>query len=361
VLLLVSPQASGRVEEEPLRFTLAAPKANILPPMPWRRSAGVAPRRRRSSDPDPLRYLHCEDLLSSAAQGAAAAHPRTAGDAIGRGLASASARYRVGGNDLLACRWGECAPAELLLVESLRQYVASLPPARTGWLRAPRSDRGTRPDGAARVACREFGRWSASRAGWRCRAASSATGRRRPGPAADAIPGPVASATRRALVADHRRDQPEIAGRVGYESTRPSAGRSKRGLGEPPATWRASRAEPRQFVSRCLAHGRGRRGRASLHRERRATRSASRWDLPLAADPQRLVGSDVRDADHEHEVMAAATDQHCTTARPPARVSGICHGFACLRTRGLTATTTVNPVPTRRGSSTAISPRIAPL
>jgi AraC-like DNA-binding protein len=216
------------------------PIASLLPPTPWlappilRHGGGGAPTRILCG------YLQCEDLLFQPLLKALPPliHVRPATRA-GTAWLRASARYAL--EESLSWRMAGSSARlpELLLVESLRQHVASLPPARTGWLAALRDPVVGQALMLLHASPAES--WTVALLARRVAVSRTVLGDR-----FSAVLGQppmrYLAQWRLQLAAHLLRTTgdtvPEIAGRVGYESGAAFSRAFKRGLGEPPASWR---------------------------------------------------------------------------------------------------------------------------
>jgi len=128
----------------------------------------------------------------------------------------------------------------LLLTECLRQYVTALPSARTGWLAALRDPVVGHALMLLHASPAES--WTVARLARRVAVSRSVLGDR----FATVLGQPPMRylAQWRLQLAAHMlrttaETVPEIAGRVGYESDAAFSRAFKRGLGEPPASWRS--------------------------------------------------------------------------------------------------------------------------
>jgi AraC family transcriptional regulator, alkane utilization regulator len=217
------------------------PVAQLLPPLPWTRMPELRIDGGGTATRIVCGYLHCEDLLFHPLLRALPplihVQPTTA--PAGEWL-RASARYalaeagRPGGA-------GARLP-ELLLVDCLRQHLRRLPGARTGWLAALRDPVVGRALLLLHQAPAE--RWTVERLARRAAVSRTVLGERF---AAVLGEPPMRYLTqwRLQLAAHLLRSTPatlpEIAGQVGYESEAAFSRAFKRGLGAPPAAWRAAR------------------------------------------------------------------------------------------------------------------------
>jgi AraC-like DNA-binding protein len=211
------------------------PIAALLPKAPWRgiavlrHGAGGAPTRILCG------YLHCRDLLFQPLLKALPPliHVRPPTPSASEWL-RASARYA------LESQGAAGRLPELLLVECLRQYVASLPPARTGWLAALRDP----VVGHALMLLHESpgADWTVERLARQVAVSRSVLGERF-GAVLGQPPMRYLALWRLQLAAHLLRTTgetlPQIAGRIGYESEAAFSRAFKRGLGEPPAAWRS--------------------------------------------------------------------------------------------------------------------------
>jgi AraC-like DNA-binding protein len=225
----------------PVRFD------RLVPPLPWR----TPPVVRHGSGGAPTRilcgYLNCHDLLFHPVLKALPKliHVRPATRYAAAWL-SASAHYALE----KPSSWNRSGAAaqlpELLLVECLRQYVAGLPPERTGWLAALRDP----VVGRALVLLHEAPAesWTVARLARQVAVSRTVLGERFASVLGD--PPMRYLAQWRLQLASHllgttMETIPEIAARVGYESDAAFSRAFKRGLGVPPASWRMkSRAVP---------------------------------------------------------------------------------------------------------------------
>jgi len=222
------------------RETRPVPIASILPPMPWR----APPVLRHGGGGAPTRilcgYLHCEDLLFQPLLKALPPliHVQPATRSAAAWL-RASARYALEETTSWRAAGMSARLPELLLVECLRQYVASLPPARTGWLAALRDPIVGQALMVLHASPAES--WTVARLARRVAVSRSVLGDRFAGVLGQP-PMRYLAQWRLQLAAHLLRTTaetvPEIAGRVGYESDAAFSRAFKRGLGEPPATWR---------------------------------------------------------------------------------------------------------------------------
>ncbi|HTO97304.1 MAG TPA: AraC family transcriptional regulator [Myxococcales bacterium] len=245
---VVLPYGDRHLMGQPLG-TKPVPIASLLPPLPWpappvlRHGGGGADTRILCG------YLHCEDLLFQPFLEALPAliHVRPPTPAAAEWL-RASARYAL--EDPASWRTVGLAARlpELLFVECLRQYVAALPPARTGWLAALR-------DPVVGPALKALHTSPAQ--GWTVEmlARRAATSRTVLGERFAALLGQPPMrylAQWRLQLAAHllrttAETLPAIAGRVGYESEASFSRAFKRSVGEPPAFFRSrSREGPLQ-------------------------------------------------------------------------------------------------------------------
>jgi len=215
------------------------PVAQLLPPPPWT----TMPLMRHGGGGSPTRilcgYLHCEDLLFHPLLRALPplihVQPATAPAAE---WLRASARYALAE----AGKGGGSSARlpELLLVDCLRQYIERLPATRTGWLAALRDPVVGRALSLLHEAPAE--RWTVEQLARRVAVSRTVLGERF---AAVLGAPPMRYLTQwRLQLAAHRLRStsatiPEIAGRVGYESEAAFSRAFKRGLGLPPAAWRA--------------------------------------------------------------------------------------------------------------------------
>lgn len=217
------------------------PIASLLPPLPWT----TPPVLRHGGDGAPTRilcgYLHCEDLLFQPLLKALPPliHVRPATPS-GMEWLRASARYALEGIGSPRAAGPGARLPEMLLIESLRQYVAALPPARTGWLAALRDPVVGRALLLLHAAPAES--WTVDRLARRVATSRTVLGERFA--ALLAQPPMRYLAQWRLQVAAHylrtsAETLPEIAARVGYESEAAFSRAFKRGLGKPPASWRA--------------------------------------------------------------------------------------------------------------------------
>jgi AraC-like DNA-binding protein len=185
-------------------------------------------------------YLHCEDLLFQPLLRALPPliHVRPQTRAAAAWL-RASARYAL--QETLSWRTAGISARlpELLLIECLRQHVASLPPARTGWLAALRDP--IVGQALMLLHASPAGSWTVSRLAREVAVSRSVLGDRfaavlgQP-PMRDLAQWRLQLAAH--LLRTTADTLPQIAGRVGYESDAAFSRAFKRGLGEAPASWR---------------------------------------------------------------------------------------------------------------------------
>jgi AraC family transcriptional regulator, alkane utilization regulator len=226
------------------------PVGKLLPPPPW---TSIPFMRSGPGGPDTTRilcgYLHCEDLLFHPLLRALPPliHVRPTTHDAAEWL-QASARYTLAE----ASRGGTPSARlpELLLVDCLRQYLQSLPPARTGWLAALRDPVVGRALSLLHQAPAEV--WTVGRLARRVGVSRTVLGERFA--AVLAVPPMRYLAHWRLQVASHllrstSATLPEVASRVGYESEAAFSRAFKRGLGLPPAAWRARRLHDREGLA----------------------------------------------------------------------------------------------------------------
>ena len=237
---VVLPYGDRHVMGQPVG-TQPVPIATLLPPLPWR----TFPVVRHGGGGPPTRilcgYLHCEDLLFhpllKALPPLIHVRPSTASAAD---WLRASARYALEEvTSRLAAGLGARLP-ELLLVESIRQYVAALPPARTGWLAALRDP----VVGSALVLLHASPAesWTVARLARRVATSRSVLGERFTallGQPPMRYLGQWRLQLAAHLLRTTAQTLPAIAGRVGYESEAAFSRAFKRSLGRPPASFRA--------------------------------------------------------------------------------------------------------------------------
>ena len=220
------------------------PVGKLLPPPPWT----SLPIMRNGLQGPATRilcgYLHCEDLLFHPLLRALPplihVQPATRD---GAEWLRASARYTVAE----AGRGGTPSARlpELLLVDCLRQYLESLTPARTGWLAALHDEVVGRALSFLHQAPADA--WTVERLA-RCVGVSRTVLGERFAAVLGLPPMQYLTHWRLQLASHLLRSTsatlPEIAGRVGYESEAAFSRAFKRGLGLPPAAWRARRQGP---------------------------------------------------------------------------------------------------------------------
>jgi AraC-like DNA-binding protein len=214
------------------------PVARLLPPLPWKampvmRHEGGGSRTRILCG-----YLDCQDLLFHPFLRALPPLIHVKPASAQADWLRASAHYTVEE----AARGGTPSARlpELLLVDCLRQYLERLPSPRTGWLAALRDPVVGRALALLHEAPAD--RWTVAGLARRVAVSRSVLGER----FATVLGEPPMRylAKWRLQLASHllrssTATLPEIAGRVGYESEAAFSRAFKRGLGLPPATWRA--------------------------------------------------------------------------------------------------------------------------
>lgn len=222
------------------RDTEPVPIASIVPPMPWR----TPPIVRHGGGGAPTRilcgYLHCEDLLFQPLLKALPPliHVQPATRSAAEWL-RASAQYALEKATSRRATGLSARLPELLLVECMRQYVAALPPARTGWLAALRDPIVGQALMLLHASPAES--WTVPLLARRLAVSRSVLGERFA--AVLGQPPMRYLAQWRLQLAAHllrttAETMPGIAGRVGYQSEAAFSRAFKRGLGEPPASWR---------------------------------------------------------------------------------------------------------------------------
>jgi AraC-like DNA-binding protein len=229
------------------RLSQPVPFGRLVPPLPWR----TPPVVRHGNGGEATRilcgYLNCQDLLFHPVLKALPklVHVRPATRSAAAWL-SATAHYALEKTS----SWNPSAAGaqlpEFLLVECLRQYVAALPPERTGWLAALRDP----VVGCALVLLHgaPAESWTVARLAREVGTSRSVLGDRFAAMLGE--PPMRYLAQWRLQVASHllgttAETIPEIAARVGYESDAAFSRAFKRGLGAPPASWRTkARATP---------------------------------------------------------------------------------------------------------------------
>ncbi|OLC49009.1 MAG: hypothetical protein AUH82_01380 [Chloroflexi bacterium 13_1_40CM_4_65_13] len=236
---VVLPYGDRHVMGHP-RETEAVPIANLLPPRPW----GAPPIVRQGKGGAPTRilcgYLHCEDLLFQPLLKALPPliHVQPATRAGAEWL-RASARYALEETPTWRAAGLTARLPELLLVECLREYVSALPQARTGWLAALRDPIVGHALMLLHASPAES--WTVPRLARSLAVSRSVLGERFAAVLGQP-PMRYLSQWRLQLAAHLLRTtaetMPEIAGRVGYESEAAFSRAFKRGVGEPPASWR---------------------------------------------------------------------------------------------------------------------------
>jgi AraC-like DNA-binding protein len=214
------------------------PVAQLLPPPPWT----TMPVMRLGGGGPPTRilcgYLHCEDLLFHPLLRALPAliHVQPASTPASEWL-RASARYALA--EAATGSGGGARLPELLLIDSLRQYLERLPASRTGWLAALREPVVGRALSLLHGAPAEP--WTVELLARRVAVSRSVLGERFA--AVLGVPPMRYLAQWRLQLASHllrssSATLPAIAKRVGYDSEAAFSRAFKRELGLPPATWR---------------------------------------------------------------------------------------------------------------------------
>jgi AraC family transcriptional regulator, alkane utilization regulator len=222
------------------------PIARLLPPLPWHTPPVLRLRGGGEATRILCGYLHCEDLLFQPLLRALPPliHVRPATPSGAEWL-RASARYALEESSSWRASGLSARLPELLLVECLRQHMAALPPARTGWLAALRDPIAGQALSLLHGSPAEG--WTVAQLARRVGTSRTVLGERfalllgQP-------PMRYLAQWRLQLAAHFLRTTgetlPAIAGRVGYASEAAFSRAFKRGLGEPPASWRARSRGP---------------------------------------------------------------------------------------------------------------------